>query len=138
MENIEKIFKQTFMNLNQDNIDDIEALYRPDVVFKDPFNTIHGLDNLKQYFFEMYQNVRQCSFQFSNTIVQGQNATLFWTMSLYHKRINSGNRIDVPGASHIQFSDKISLHHDYFDAGALIYENLPIIGYLIKQIKAQV
>jgi hypothetical protein len=59
-----------------------------------------------------------------------------WTMLLRHKAIKHGQLIRVEGSSYLKHRNgKVYYHRDYFDLGALVYENVPLIGSLIKLIK---
>ena len=56
-------------------------------------------------------------------------------MLLQHPKLNSGKIFSVPGVSIIRYEDKIYSHRDYFDLGAMLYEQLPLLGGLIRMIK---
>jgi hypothetical protein len=43
----------------------------------------------------------------------------------------------VDGFSQISFEDnKVKHHRDYFDLGSMLYEQIPVLGLLIKKIKS--
>lgn len=128
-------FKLVYANLNKNNIDSIAQVYEPHVVFVDPFHEIHGLDKLKSYFTNMYQNIETCEFGIEDVFSNGKSASLYWTMKISHRKLNSGKPVTVPGNTLIRFQDKVTFHQDYFDAGDLIYENIPLLGSIIKRIK---
>jgi hypothetical protein len=58
-------------------------------------------------------------------------------MSVRHKTFDKHNTVEVNGSSLIRFGEKIHFHRDYFDAGALIYERVPVLGKVIQSIKAR-
>jgi hypothetical protein len=60
---------------------------------------------------------------------------LIWTMRYAHPRLNKGNEITLEGASHIRYEEKVYYHRDYFDGGRLLYEHVPLLGSVIKQLK---
>ncbi|MNN86760.1 hypothetical protein D3C81_2042130 [compost metagenome] len=61
---------------------------------------------------------------------------LRWTLSYRHPRLAGGRPIRVTGCSHLLWSDgRVYRHRDYFDAGALLYEHLPVFGALIAWLK---
>jgi hypothetical protein len=99
---------------------------------------VTGLPALTDYFAELYRHLESCSFTFDDQVVQGQSAMLTWTMSLRHPRLNGGQLVTVPGSTHIRFHEKVTYHRDYFDGGAMLYENLPLIGLVIRMIKERV
>jgi ketosteroid isomerase-like protein len=131
-------FKTLYNELNKDNLNSIEDIYEHDAIFIDPFHEVHGVDELKNYFANMYENVNESKFEFSESLVNGNSAVLIWTMHLTHKKLNKGKSISVPGATLIRFSEKIHFHHDYFDAGTLIYEHVPVLKHFIKMIKERI
>jgi hypothetical protein len=59
-------------------------------------------------------------------------------MRLKHRTLARKDPIGVAGSSQIRFNHKVYFHRDYFDAGQMLYENLPIISSIIKFIKKQV
>ncbi len=59
-------------------------------------------------------------------------------MLLKHPRLNGGALVTVPGSTHLRFRDKVVYHRDYFDAGAMLYEQLPLIGMVIRIIKGRI
>ena len=64
------------------------------------------------------------------------NGFLTWTMTLEHPKLQKGKTICVNGVSHLKFRDgQVIYHRDYFDLGEMLYENLPLLGSVIKAIK---
>ncbi|MDN3557187.1 nuclear transport factor 2 family protein [Halomonas maura] len=114
-------------------------LYTQDVEFVDPLHRIDGLPALEAYFQALYENVTACRFDFHDRLRQGDHAFVTWTLHLTHPRLAGGQAIAVPGCSRLTFaadgSGRVCRHRDYFDAGALLYEHLPVIGRLIGVIK---
>lgn len=130
-------FKQTYARLNAQSLELLESLYGEEVEFQDPFHRIIGLPALRRYFAALYAQVECCSFVFEEEMVQGNRAVLMWTMSLTHPRLNGGAPVTVPGCTLIRFRDQVFYHRDYFDAGAMLYEQLPLIGMLVRVIKSR-
>ncbi len=131
-------FKQTYHRLNAHSLELLPDLYGYDVLFQDPFRRISGLTALTGYFRELYREVRFTTFRFEEDIVQDGRAVLTWTMLLTHPKLNGGKVVTVPGSTHIRFGEKVTYHRDYFDAGAMVYEHLPMIGLVIRTIKERI
>jgi hypothetical protein len=138
MQTVVERFKQTYNQLNAQSLGLLEELYSRDLVFQDPFRRMSGLPALTGYFAELYRHVESSSFLFEDEVAQGNSAVLIWTLSLKHPRLNGGDVVTVPGSTHIRFRDKVTYHRDYFDGGAMLYENLPLIGLAIRMIKERV
>ena len=134
-----KQFKQLYQDLDGSNIDIIESVYAPEISFQDPFHHIEGLNNMKQYFQELYENVDAISFYFDESISNGNSHSLNWVMNLTHPKLNKGKPFDVPGATFIKVNDaqKIIMHRDYFDAGIMLYEKIPLLSSLVKFVKSR-
>jgi len=130
-------FLETYRNLTAENLTELGNLYTEDIRFIDPVHEIKGLLRLTEYFSNLYNSIGSIGFHFSHQLRQGAEGYVQWQMTLTHTRLNSGREITVPGASYLRFvdTDKVCLHRDYFDLGAMIYERIPILGGFISSIK---
>ena len=124
-------------SLNFDNVQEVlRNVYSDQINFVDPVKNISGIDNLTNYFQNLYSRVNKCHFTLNNYISNGQQYSLQWVMKLQHKKVAKNKEIVLEGASFIQFSDgKIQYHQDYYDLGALVYERLPILGTVVKKVR---
>lgn len=113
----------------------LAAIYSEDVVFCDPAHSIEGLDALTGYFAKLAKELLSCTFDIEHVAELDGEAFVIWTMTFRHASLKHGKEISVPGASHLRCTDKISYHRDYFDLGAMLYEQLPVLGHAIKLIK---
>ena len=111
-------------------------MYSQDIAFTDPLHEVHGLPALRGYFTEMYSNISQLRFDFHgfDQVAEGEGY-LRWKMSFCHPRLANGKVIRVEGCSHLMWRDKVYRHRDYFDAGALLYEHLPVVGRVVSWLK---
>jgi hypothetical protein len=134
-------FAEGFSALNKDNLQHLGELYSVDIHFTDPLHDVHGLADLQHYFAQLYANVEQLQFEFHGfDNVRHQNddgeGYLRWVMTYRHPRLHKGQPIAVPGCSHLQWhNDRVRRHHDYFDAGAMLYEHLPLMGPAVAWLK---
>ncbi|MFI8482931.1 nuclear transport factor 2 family protein [Pseudomonas sp. NPDC078700] len=131
-------FARDFATLNKHNLDRLKGLYSADAVFQDPLHKIHGLQNIERYFAQLYENVSDLNFDFHgfDQVANGEGY-LLWTMSYRHPRLAGGNLIYVDGCSHLLWNSKVYQHRDYFDAGSLLYEHLPVMGRVITWLKGR-
>ena len=130
-------FARRFAELDKDSLDRLGELYSEDALFVDPLHEIRGLAALRRYFAELYANVQELRFEFHgfDGVREGEGY-LRWTLSYRHPRLAGGRLIRVAGCSHLLWSDgRVYRHRDYFDAGALLYEHLPVFGTLIAWLK---
>ncbi|WP_105903298.1 nuclear transport factor 2 family protein [Vibrio gangliei] len=135
-------FIETYQNLDKDHLHLLDEIYADHIQFQDPLHRVEGLHQLHQYFEHLYANVISCHFEINQTFEQREQAAVYWTMHLRHPKLNHGNSIVVDGHSHLVFSQdegcaqcKIIHHRDYFDIGSMLYEQLPVVGSIVKFIK---
>ncbi|MEM7368308.1 MAG: nuclear transport factor 2 family protein [Bacteroidota bacterium] len=126
-------FKDYFTDLHFSDLSTLDEIYDEGIVFQDPIHLIEGREQLKTYFNKLNQNLVEGSFEFTEESVVGDKAYLTWEMHIQTKRPRSG--ISASGISVLTIQEKITHQRDYFDAGELFYENLPLIGGLIRMLK---
>lgn len=131
-------FKAFYENVEPQSLDTLCELYEPNLVFTDPVHAITGLDALQAYFEKAFSGVAYCRFEFHSALVVQSQASFEWTMHYAHPKISQGKNIDVRGASVIAFGEKIYSHQDYYDMGQMLYEQVPVLGHIVKSLKARV
>lgn len=131
-------FVKVYQSLSTDNLDLLETVYHENITFIDPIHQVKGVKNLRDYFNRLYENLSQCDFVIKEVIVDNNKAAIYWDMTYIHPKLNKGNAVITSGTSQIRGQDdKVIYHRDYLDVGVMLYEQLPMIGRLIKWIKAK-
>ncbi|WP_455223027.1 nuclear transport factor 2 family protein [Kaarinaea lacus] len=138
MHNIIDNFQRVYSELSASNIETVDAIYDENVIFIDPFHEIRGLNSLREYFSALYKNVFSCEFTFGEVYAKHNSAMIVWHMALKHRTLSKNKPVEVSGSTQIRFNDKIYFHRDYFDAGRMVYENLTLVGSVIKFIKQKI
>ena len=127
-------FKTYFQVLHESDLSQLRHLYSEQVLFKDPVHEIRGLVELEDYFTAMCGDLTDCRFEYLDELVTDEAAYVKWVMHFKHPRL--GNRlISVRGVSHLKISDKIDYHEDFYDMGALLYEQLPLLGSVTRWLR---
>ena len=133
-----KDFKNLYHSMNRENLDlnRISSVYADHIHFEDCFHSIEGLNNLFDYFENLYSNVSFIEFTFIHQWADESTAMITWDMLYQHPKLNQGEKILVKGASELTFEQgKIIKHRDYFDAGSLLYEHIPLLKRIILFLK---
>ncbi len=115
--------------------DAVKALYSDTTVFIDPVHKIEGVDSVVSYFNHVGKNLNYCEFEFIDVMANEHKAWLKWQMRFSHPRLGRGKDVVVCGASELLRSSKIDSHTDYYDLGAMIYDNVPVLGFVTGKIK---
>lgn len=116
----------------------LQKIYANTVVFEDPLHKVEGIHALLDYLNEMYTRVDECRFEKLGSWVCGDVVFVQWKMFLCHPRLNGGKLFEVNGLSQLQCGDRIFYHRDYFDAGQLLYEQVPLLGSVVRWIKKRI
>ncbi|MFQ2056506.1 nuclear transport factor 2 family protein [Aeromonas veronii] len=126
-----------YQQLDKQQLHRLPEVYAEQVVFTDPAHRIEGLAALGDYFAALYQRLAYCRFVITSQQQQGQQAWLGWTMTFSHPRLRGGEPVTVEGSTRLEFDEagKVCQHRDYFDLGAMLYEQLPLLGPVVRTIK---
>ena len=125
-----------YQQLSKSNLHLLSQIYHNEVLFEDAAHRIEGFDALHKYFEALYENVRRCDFEIFEAQQTGDTGFLIWKMALEHPKLSKGNAVFVNGVSHLKFDqEKVIYQRDYFDMGEMIYENVPLLGGIIRTIK---
>lgn len=126
-----------YSELDKDKLASLESLYHPDVVFEDPAHKVEGWPALEAYFRRLFTNVTHCVFTIEESMSDAHQGYVVWTMTFSHPKLSKGEPRSVKGCSHLIFADnRVIKHRDYFDLGEMLYEAIPILGRVVKMIKA--
>jgi len=127
-------FKAYFGVLHEADLSRLREFYSDTVLFKDPIHEIRGLVELEDYFTSLCAELSDCRLEYLDEIVAEDAAYVKWVMHFRHPRL--GNRlISVRGVSHIKFGEKIDYQEDFYDMGAMLYEQLPVLGNVTRWLK---
>jgi len=135
IEVVEK-FKEYFTQMKGGDFTAINEIYSDDVIFIDPIHSINGIENLKAYFKKLDSNLIEGSFQFTDESTIDNIAYLQWEMNLKLKLPKKN--VKASGISVLIVDQKIVRQRDSFDAGELFYENVPVLGRVIRFLKRKI
>lgn len=127
-------FKDYFRVLHKADLSRLREIYAGNILFKDPVHEIRGLVELEDYFTAICADLSDCRFEYLDQLVTERAAYIKWMMHFKHPRL--GNRlISVRGVSHLKLGDKIEFHEDFYDMGAMLYEQLPLLGNVTRWLR---
>ena len=128
--------KDAYKALGTDDLGALESLYTEDVHFEHLAHALQGRHTLMAYFKALFENLDSCSFKFHQTLISDADIFMSWTMFISHPKLRNGETIRVEGGSLLKTRHgRIFYHRDYFDMGAMLYEQLLLLGVIIRKIK---
>ena len=128
-----------FETLSPASVAQLPLYYAPQAVFKDPFNEVQGLGAVTAIFAHMYETLTNPYFVITGSLVDGDQAFLTWEFKFKFKRFDTQTLQTVRGGTHLRFDAQglIALHRDYWDAAEELYEKLPLLGGVMRWLKAR-
>jgi steroid delta-isomerase len=126
-----------YETLSPQSLGQLDAFYTPNVWFKDPFNEVRGLEELRAIFTHMYGTLEQPRFVVTGNLVDGDQCFLTWNFEFRFEAFDKGTLQTVRGGSHLKFTTDglVDYHRDYWDAAEELYEKLPWVGGLMRWLK---
>ena len=128
--NIVKNYIKLFSNLTPESIKSFDDLISDDINFVDPFNNVKGVNDFKNIFYHMFENVKDPKFLVVDYSINKQRVYLKWKMTFFaFKSLQT-----IEGMSELILNDagKVVSHTDYWDSLSGLFIKIPFIGYFYK------
>jgi steroid delta-isomerase len=129
-----------FEDLSPERLGHLSDVMTEDVHFVDPFNDVTGCDKVRLVFEHMFRTLDAPKFSVTHAAsISGQEPSglLRWEL---HAIENFGKRkpLRIVGMSevHIAADGRIREHIDHWDAGQQFYERIPLLGWLLRRVRA--
>ena len=126
-----------YESLAPENLFQLGDYYAADAFFKDPFNKVRGIADIRAIFEHMFTALHEPRFIVTQQLVQGDRAALEWEFRFRFQRWNAQAPQCIYGASllRIDADGRVAHHRDYWDAAEELYEKLPAIGVLMRWLR---
>lgn len=135
-------FARFFSDFSPTKVDKlVDLTYAQDVWFNDTLKTLQGRDALRAYLRHSAEAVQSCRVEILDTLSNDDGDYFVrWTMVIRFKRFKSGVDTETIGISHLRFNAEglVTLHQDYWDSTAGLFEHIPLLGGAIRAIKKRV
>jgi steroid delta-isomerase len=131
-------YTDCFAQLSPENLDTLAAVMTDDVHFIDPFNDVTGLNKVEEIFRHMFHNLEDAKFTVTHSAVDAAGAgrgLMRWELD---SRLN-GKPYRIVGMTEVGFAadGRINEHIDHWDSGQQFYAKIPVIGWLLRLIRAR-
>ncbi|WP_291591368.1 nuclear transport factor 2 family protein [Comamonas sp. UBA7528] len=129
---------QLYETLTPANIQQLGACYAADAHFKDPFNDVSGVPAITRIFEHMFVSLQDPRFVVTQKLVQGQQAFLAWEFHFRLRRWRPDTAQCINGATLLTLDaqGRVSMHRDYWDTAEELYVKLPLLGGLMRWLRA--
>ena len=125
-------------NLSADTLDGLADVMAPGVRFRDPFNDVSGIARVREVFAETYRRLRDVEVRVTDVAAGQEACYLRWSFAYRIGR--SRRRWQLDGMTEVQFDDdgRVTAHIDHWDAATQVYEKLPVIGGVLRLLRAKI
>jgi steroid delta-isomerase len=119
-----------YQTLTPERVAEFGEFYADNAYFKDPFNEVRRLDDIKEIFSRMFRQVADPRFLVKEHVGDMRGLFLVWDMSFHMKSWRPRETQIIRGVSHLRFGPdgKVVYHRDYWDTGEELYAKLPLLG----------
>jgi steroid delta-isomerase len=133
-----QVYANFYEKLSPATLGQLGNVMTEDVRFVDPFNDVQGLPAVEQIFVHMFASLDNPAFRVSHAAMSAgpdPRGLLLWELT---STLN-GKPYNIVGMSEVTFAadGRVCRHIDHWDAGRQFYERLPVIGWLLKKIRAR-
>lgn len=126
-----------YEQLSAQRLEQLPLCYAPQARFCDPFNDVQGLAAIAQIFAHMFANLERPRFIITSQLVQGERAFLTWEFHFRLRRWRRQHPLVIAGGSLLRFDSQglVLEHRDYWDPAQQLYEQLPLLGPLMRWLR---
>lgn len=127
-----RAYAGAFEALTPETLPDLVRLWTEDVIFKDPFNHIHGHAASLAVYRHMYATTDEPRFKVLDVAGSETAAYLKWQMTFRPK--GRPETWTIEGMSELLFAEdgRVRVHVDHWDAASQFYEKVAGLGLLMR------
>ena len=128
-----QLIARWFEQLTSESLNEIESLYASRTRFVDPFNDLQGVALVRQVFEHMFKTLDQPRFVVTRMASTGPIGFMTWTFSFTCR----GRDQIIEGCTQFELDADglIVLHQDHWDAAAQVYEQIPLLGSVLRVLR---
>ena len=127
-------FKDYFRVLHRADLARLREFYAANVVFRDPVHEVRGIVELEDYYAGLCADLVECRFEYLDETIAERSAYIKWIMHYRHPKLRN-RPVSVRGVSHLKWGDRIEFQEDFYDMGAMLYEQLPLLGNVTRWLR---
>ena len=127
-----------YESLTPTTVAELKALVTSDIHFRDPFNDVRSAEAMVRIMAKMFEDVINPKFKIIEQAINGNIAFLKWQMNFLSKG-RHGKAFAICGISEVRFAESglVCEHLDYWDPAATLYEQIPVLGWVLRRLKSR-
>lgn len=130
-----RAYARAFEELTPGTLPNLARLWTEDVIFRDPFNDVRGIEASLAVYRHMYETTDDPRFQVLDVAASEAAAYLKWRMTFRPK--GKPETWTIEGMSGLAFTEdgRVRSHIDHWDAAGELYEKVGGLGILMRWLK---
>lgn len=128
-----QLIARWFEQLSPESLTKIESIYAKDARFVDPFNGLQGIESVRKVYTHMFESLDNPRFLVTRIASTGPLGFMTWTFSFSCR----GRAQSIEGCTQFELDADglIMLHLDYWDAAKQVYEQIPVLGSVLRMLR---
>ena len=117
--------------------DQTATVYAPEGYLNDTLVGITGAAAIQAYFAHTIERSRVLRVEFLERAPAGTDWYVRWQMTVEADGLNGGQPVVSYGVTQFRFDaqGRVLIHKDFWDAGSGLYEQLPVLGALVRRVR---
>lgn len=126
-----------FETLSPASLGRIDTLAVPDLRFVDPFNDVTGRDRVRALLAHMFETLDAPRFVVLHQACDGDIGLIRWRFTARRPGQAAGFTIEGMSEVWLAGDGRVIAHIDHWDAAGQIYERVPVLGFVLRRIRAR-
>lgn len=116
-----------------------KRLYAPTLHFSDALMLTRSRDKVVEHFQGLVESGTAVNVEILQTLAVEGDIYLVWSMTAEFTPIKKTVISDTIGVTHIRFDDagQVVMHQDFWDTGLGFYQQIPVLGGIVKSINGR-
>ena len=121
-----------FESFQRRDLAQLAGWYCEDAHFRDPFNDVRGIAAIRRVYDHMFDTAADLRFQVLHVTAIPGECWMTWNFTF-----GARPRRTIHGASFLKLAPdgRIAVHRDYWDAAGELYEQVSVLGGLMRMIR---
>lgn len=126
-----------FAGFSPEELAKLDRLCAPDIVFRDPFHEVTGLEAMRRVFLSMFRLFDAPSFVVHDRGLGSDHGFILWS---FDGGVRAGGKLQFDGTTTLLFDGlgRVARHVDHWDAASAVHARLPLLGSIVRLINARI
>jgi steroid delta-isomerase len=126
-----------FSGFSPEALADLDRLCAPEIVFRDPFHALTGLEAMRRVFQGMFVLFEAPSFAVHDLGLGSDHGFILWS---FEGSVRTGRTLRFDGTTTLAFDGlgRVSRHIDHWDAASAVHARMPLLGSAIRLVNARI